>query len=97
MNTPVVALWTVAIVTGLFAIAFIWTGANGERGYWSQRDPHGDSRKDATKFPVIARNAFKYAVGEVRAPLRLSAIGVLLLYVAIIFAVIAIITTLANA
>lgn len=94
MNTGVIILWTFAVVTAIFGVAFIWTGLNGERGYWAQRDPHGNSRADATKLPVIIRNAFKYAVGEVRAPLRIAAIGILLVYVAIFFAVLAIITSI---
>ena len=97
MNTGVVVLWTFAIVLALFGLAFVWTGLNGERGYWSQRDPHGNARADATKFPTIMRKAFTFAVGEVRAPLRIAAIGVILIYAAVAFAVIALITSLLNA
>ncbi|MDD2817190.1 MAG: hypothetical protein PHN51_00145 [Candidatus Nanopelagicales bacterium] len=96
MNTGVIVLWTFAVVLGLFGLAFVWTGLNGERGYWSQRDPHGNARNDATKFPTILRNAFTYAVGEVRAPLRIAAIGVILIYAAVAFAVVAVIVSLLN-
>ncbi len=96
MNTGVVVLWTFAVVLALFGFAFVWTGLNGERGYWSQRDPHGDARSDATKFPTIMKNAFRYSVGEVRAPLRIAAIGVILVYAGVFFAVIAIVTSLLN-
>jgi hypothetical protein len=94
MSTGVIVLWTFAVVTALFGVAFIWTGLNGERGYWTQRDPHGNSSADTTKLPVIVRNAFKYAAGEVRAPLRIAAIGILLVYVSVVFAVLAIITSI---
>jgi len=93
MNTGVVILWTFAIVTALFGVAFIWTGLMSERGYWTQRDPHGDARVDATKLTTVFKNAFQYATGEVRAPLRIAAIGVLLMYCAAIFAIIAAIVT----
>lgn len=94
MSTGVIVLWTFAVVTALFGVAFIWTGLNGERGYWTQRDPHGNSRADATKLPEIMRNALRYATGEVRAPLRIAAIGILLVYVAVVFAVLAIIASI---
>jgi hypothetical protein len=92
MNNGVIILWTFAIVTALFGMAFIWIGLSSERSYWKQRDPHGNARADATKLPTVIRNAFQYSVGEVRAPLRI-AIGVLLTYFAEIFAVIAAIVT----
>jgi hypothetical protein len=93
MNNGVIILWTFAIVTALFGMAFIWIGLSSERSYWKQRDPHGNARVDATKLPTVIRNAFQYSVGEVRAPLRIAAIGVLLTYFAAIFAVIAAIVT----
>ena len=97
MNTGVVILWTFAIVTAMFGLAYIWTGLKSERSYWKQRDPHGNAHTDATKLPIVIRNAFQYSSGEVRAPLRIAAIGVLLTYIAGIFAVVAIIVTVTSA
>jgi hypothetical protein len=94
MSTGVIILWTFAVVTAIFGVAFIWAGLNSERGYWGQRDPHGNSRADATKLPVIMKHAFKYAAGEVRAPLRIAAIGILLVYLAVVFAALALITSI---
>ena len=97
MNIAVVTLWTFAIVLAGFGLAFVGTGLVSERGYWSQRDPHGDSRRDATKLSTIFRNAFKLAVGEVRAPLRIAAIGIILIYAALAFALVAILVSLVSA
>lgn len=96
MDIAVVTLWIIAVVLAAFGVAFIGTGLASERGYWSQRDPSGDARQDATKLGTIFRDAFKLAVGEVRAPLRIAAIGVILLYLALAFCVSAIIVSLIS-
>ncbi|MSW94366.1 MAG: hypothetical protein F2923_08055 [Actinobacteria bacterium] len=96
MDIAVVTLWIFAIVLAGFGFAFLGTGLVSERGYWTQRDPLGDSRRDATKLPTIFRNAFKLSVGEVRAPLRIAAIGIILMYAALAFAVVAILVSLVN-
>ena len=69
---------------GLFAfgLVFVLLGLSSERSYWSQRDPSGDARRDATKFHTIYHRAFSIAAGEYRAPLRIAAIGVVLWYFA---------------
>jgi hypothetical protein len=97
MDIAVVTLWIFAVVLAAFGLAFVATGLVSERGYWSQRDPHGDARKDATKLPTIIRTAFKLSVGEVRAPLRIAAIGVVLIYVALAFGIAAILVAIFNA
>jgi putative Mn2+ efflux pump MntP len=97
MDIAAVTLWIFAIVLVVFGLAFVSTGLVSERGYWSQRDPHGDARQDATKLPTIIRTAFKLSVGEVRAPLRIAAIGVVLIYVALVFGVVALIVSVFNA
>ncbi|CAB4716313.1 unannotated protein [freshwater metagenome] len=68
---------------------------SNERAYWSQRDPSGDARKDATHFGAIFKHTLHYAAGEYRAPLRIVAIGVLMLWMAIGFLIISLITQLA--
>ena len=69
---------------GLFAfgLVFVLLGLSSERSYWSQRDPSGDARRDATKFHTIYHRAFSIAAGEYRAPRRIAAIGVVLWYFA---------------
>ena len=83
-------MWIFAIALAIFGVVFVLLGLSSERGYWSQRDPSGDARKEATKFSKVYANAFKYAAGEYRAPLRIAAIGVVLWYLAVICAVVAI-------
>jgi hypothetical protein len=86
VNIPAETFWIFAIALLAFGTAFVTLGLSSERGYWSQRDPAGNARKEATKFSTVYANAFKYAVGEYRAPLRIAAIGVILWYLAIVCA-----------
>ena len=79
----------------IFGLVFVLLGLSSERGYWSQRDPSGDARKDATKFHTIYHRAFTIAAGEYRAPLRIAAIGVVLWYFAAAAATLAVITAIA--
>jgi hypothetical protein len=90
VSIPDETMWVFAIVLALFGIAFAWLGMSNERTYWSQRDPSGDPRKEATPFRTVFARAGHFATGEYRAPLRVAAIGVLMLYGAIIAAIIAI-------
>jgi hypothetical protein len=71
-----------AIGLFVFGLVFVLLGLSSERSYWSQRDPSGDARRDATKFHTIYHRAFSIAAGEYRAPLRIAAIGVVLWYFA---------------
>jgi hypothetical protein len=97
MDIAAITLWVFAFVIASFGVGFTGAGLANERAYWSQRDPHGDPRADATKLPSVLRHAFTYAVGEYRAPIRVAAIGVILLYLAALFAVVAIIVSVAGA
>lgn len=90
MSIPAETFWIFAIALAAFGAAFVILGLSSERGYWSQRDPAGNARKEATKFSKVYANAFRYATGEYRAPLRIAAIGVILWYLAVICAVVAI-------
>lgn len=91
MSIPAETFWIFAIALAAFGAAFVILGLSSERGYWSQRDPAGNARKEATKFSKVYANAFRYATGEYRAPLRIAAIGVILWYLAVICALVAIV------
>ena len=82
-------LWVVAVALTAFGLLFLLVGRSSERGYWSQRDPSGDAAREATKLSVIVRHAARLATGEVRAPLRIAAIGVILLVLAAVAALLA--------
>jgi hypothetical protein len=96
VNIAAIVLWTFAVVLLVIGIIFAVLGMNSERGYWSQRDPSGNARNDATRFSAVMRRAGHYATGEYRAPLRIAAIGVLLGELAVGFAIVALIVTLAG-
>lgn len=96
MSTLALVFWIFAIVLLIFGLVFVLLGQNGERGYWSQRDPSGVARDDATKITTIARRPLHYAAGEFRAPLRIIGIGLLMCEIAAAFAVLAIIATIAG-
>lgn len=94
MSTTVLVLIILAICLLLFGAAFIGLGMSNERAYWSQRDPSGDPRREATPLSTVWKRAGHYAAGEYRAPLRVAAIGVLMVYLAIAAAIGAIIAAL---
>lgn len=94
MNVAAFAFWTISAVLAVLGVVFALLGQNSERGYWSQRDPSGDPAREATRLATVMRRAGHYAAGEYRAPLRIMGIGILLVYVAIGFAAIALIVTL---
>lgn len=96
MSIAALTLWIIAIVLALFGVVFAVLGLSSERNYWSQRDPSGDPAREATKLPAVIRRAWRIAPGEYRAPLRIAAIGVVVVEIAIAFAVIALIVTLAG-
>jgi hypothetical protein len=96
VSTAALAFWIIALVLVAFGVVFVALGLNSERSYWLQRDPSGDARTEATKLSAIVRRAGHFATGEYRAPLRIAAIGVLMCELAIAFAVIALIATLAG-
>ena len=87
MATLPLVLLILAIVLALFGLVFVTLGVSSERAYWAQRDPSGDARADATTLASILVQAPRLAVGEARAPLRVSAIGVLMCYLAIACAI----------
>lgn len=94
MPTTALVFWIIAAVLVVFGAVFVALGMNSERAYWSQRDPSGDPRTEATSLSTVIRRAGHVAAGEYRAPLRIAAIGVLMGEVALGAAVIALILTL---
>ena len=97
MNTAAVTFLVFAIVLAIFGTLFIALGLSNERAYWSQRDTHGDPRRDATKFRAIVKQTWHFAAGEYRAPLRIAAIGVLLSWAAVACLVIGLIIRFTSA
>jgi len=93
MSLTAETFWIIAVLLAVFGAAFAFLGMSSERAYWSQRDPSGDARKEATKFHKVVVNAFHFAAGEYRAPLRIAAIGVIMWYLAVIFVILAVVTT----
>ena len=87
VSIPAETLWIFALALLLFGSVFVFLGLSSERNYWTQRDPSGNAKQDATKFAKVYANAFKYAAGEYRAPLRIAAIGVIQWYLAIACAI----------
>ena len=94
MATTALTLIILAICLAAFGIAFIALGMSNERAYWSQRDPQGDPRRDATPLAKVVKRAGHYAAGEYRAPLRVAAIGVIMNWMAIASAVIGVLVEL---
>ncbi len=96
MSIAALTLWIIAVVLAVFGVVFTVLGLNSERGYWAQRDPSGNPDREATKLPVIIKRAWRIAAGEYRAPLRIAAIGVVLVEIALGFAVIALLLTITG-
>ena len=96
MSTASLVLWMFAFFLFVFGAVFVLLGMNSERGYWVQRDPTGDARREATPLTSVIRRAGHFAAGEYRAPLRIAAIGVLMCEVAVCLAIVAFITTLTS-
>lgn len=96
MPTAALVFWIIALVLAAFGVVFAILGLSSERAYWAQRDPSGDARTDATKLSAVVRRAGHFATGEYRASLRIAAIGVLMCEIALGFAVVALIVTLAG-
>ena len=94
MSITALTLVILAICLAAFGIAFIALGMSNERAYWSQRDPQGDPRRDATPLAQVIKRADHYATGEYRAPLRVAAIGVIMIWLAIASAVIGLLVEL---
>jgi hypothetical protein len=96
VSSTALVFWIFAVVLLVFGAVFVLLGLNSERNYWMQRDPSGDAREEATKLSAIMKRSGHYAAGEYRAPLRITAIGVILGEVALAFAILAVVATIAS-
>jgi hypothetical protein len=89
VSVTVIVFVILGIFLALFGIAFALYGMSSEKAYWFQRDPQGNPSREATPFRKVYTHAFAIAVSDERAPLRIAAIGVVLVYFAIASLVIA--------
>ena len=96
MSVAALVFWMFALALAIFGLVFAGLGANSERSYWRQRDPSGNPDKEATSLHVITRRCWHYATGEFRAPLRIMAIGVIMIEIAVVFAALALLATWAS-
>ena len=96
MSVAALVVWMFAVFLAIFGVVFVLLGLNSERSYWVQRDPTGDARQDATRLAAIVRRSGHYASGEYRAPLRITAIGVIMCEVAVALGIVALVMTLVS-
>lgn len=83
MTVTVLVFLLLGIFLILFGLGFAFYGMSSEKAYWFQRDPHGNPAREATPFRKVYTHAFAIAVSDERAPLRIAAIGVVLVYLGI--------------
>ncbi len=84
MSVTVIAFLILGAFLILFGVAFALYGMSSEKAYWFQRDPKGNPSREATPFHRVYTHAFAIAVSDERAPLRIAAIGVVLVYLGIV-------------
>lgn len=89
MSITIIVFVILGVFLALFGIAFALYGMSSEKAYWFQRDPQGNPAREATPFRKVYTHAFMIAVSDERAPLRIAAIGVVLVYLGIASLVIA--------
>lgn len=80
MSVTVLVFLILGIFLILFGVGFALYGMSSEKAYWFQRDPRGNPAREATPFRKVYTHAFAIAVSDERAPLRIAAIGVVLVY-----------------
>lgn len=80
MSITVLVFVLLGIFLILFGLGFAFYGMSSEKAYWYQRDPQGNPAREATPFRKVYTHAFAIAVSDERAPLRIAAIGVVLVY-----------------
>lgn len=83
MSVTVLVFLILGIFLVLFGVGFALYGMSSEKAYWFQRDPQGNPAREATPFRRVYTHAFAIAVSDERAPLRIAAIGVVLIYLGI--------------
>lgn len=97
LTVPIAALvfYFLALFLAVFGVVFALYGMSSEKAYWFQRDPHGDPAHEATPFKRVYTHFWKIAISDERAPLRIAAIGVTLVYVGIACLALAVVLTIA--
>lgn len=83
MSITVLVFLILGIFLILFGLGFAFYGMSSEKAYWFQRDPQGNPAREATPFRKVYTHAFAIAVSDERAPLRIAAIGVVLIYLGV--------------
>ena len=94
MSVTVIVFLLLGAFLILFGIAFALFGMSSEKAYWFQRDPKGNPSREATPFRKVYTHAFAIAVSDERAPLRIAAIGVVLVYLGIASLLLALVFTI---
>ncbi|MGA0066003.1 MAG: hypothetical protein ACO3J3_02990 [Candidatus Nanopelagicales bacterium] len=84
MSVTVIVFLILGAFLILFGVAFALYGMSSEKAYWFQRDPKGNPSREAPPFHRVYTHAFAIAVSDERAPLRIAAIGVVLVYLGIV-------------
>lgn len=95
MSVTVIVFLLLGAFLILFGIAFALYGMSSEKAYWFQRDPKGNPSREATPFRKVYTHAFAIAVSDERAPLRIAAIGVVLVYLGLVSLLLALVFTIA--
>lgn len=90
MSTTVIVFLVLALVLFVFGALFAYQGMSNEKAYWTQRDPQGYHRGEATPFARVIANPWRLAFSDDRAPLRVAAIGVVLWWLAVVCLVVAV-------
>ena len=96
MSVAALVLWFLALFLAVFGIVFTLYGMSSEKAYWFQRDPHGNPAQEATPFRKVYTHFWRIAISNERAPLRIAAIGVTLVYLAIACLIVAVILTITG-
>ena len=86
------ALLLTALFLAIFGVVFVALGLSNERAYWRQRDPAG--RPQGASLADITKRTWFYAVHGRRPSLRVAAIGIVLLWVALALAVLGVVARL---
>lgn len=93
MSVAAITFWFLGIFLALIGLVFALYGVSSERSYWAQRDPSGNAAREATPFSRVFTHFWRIAISDERAPLRIAAIGVTLVLLAIVAFIFAIIFT----
>lgn len=96
MSIAALTFWFLALFLVIFGVVFALYGMSSEKAYWFQRDPEGNPSTEATPFRKVYTHFWRIAISNERAPLRIAAIGVTLVYLGIACAILAVIFTVTG-